>query len=145
MLQFDTMQKVSDLQLLEKILELPGATDTELGEYLGLSRVQVCRRRNDPKFRAMVEGQFKDSFETLRSAHVKAVRTVCRAMDSEDDRIALKSAALVCQLVREGPPDEAVKAGNWFDGFERLSELIGRSGKKVLPGAARSERDIGDK
>lgn len=96
--------QVEDHVLLDFVLSHPGATDSEIGKALGLSRVQICRRRNDSRFQQLVEAEFRASFDLLRTAHVKAIRKICAALDSADPKIMLRAAALVLERGAMDPP-----------------------------------------
>jgi hypothetical protein len=91
---------ISNLQLLESVLAYPGATDAEIGESLGLSRVQISRRRNSPDFKILMGNHIQASLEPLLLARGKAVRRLCLALDSLDERIALKA----CELILDRAP-----------------------------------------
>ena len=99
-----TMSKIraNDLRLLETVLMLPGATDAEIGQAVGLSRVQVSRRKNSTSFKKLLKKQVRSALKPLTLARVKAVRRLCNALDSADERIALKA----CEMILERVPIE---------------------------------------
>ena len=119
------MAKVDNLQILDLLVQNPGLTDAELGQKLGLSRSHVNRRRKDPAFRSLFKGKieedFWDSYDMLKAAHIKAIRRICNAVESSDDKVALKAASLIYELFQKAP--ERKKASSRESRLNALIEV----------------------
>ncbi len=131
------MAKITDLQILELVLENPAATDAELGKQLGMSRVQINRRRNAPSFQSLLEQAIRQSLEILKIAKVKAARRICGAVDSRDDRIALKAAAMIFEVETKTNSTQAFDSERGANGanivrrLERLKKIWASSSAKL--------------
>ena len=105
----------------------PGATDSQIGKSLGLSRVQVSRRKNSQTFENLIRKHIQDAMKPLLLAQVKAVRRLCEAMDSSNERIALQA----CQIVLDRAPVEAFeKEHKKLDNFSGIQAVLDRMARE---------------
>ena len=117
------MGKVTDSQLLEAVLADPGATDAELGLKLGLSRVQIARRRNDGKFKELFNDRVAEALAPLLAARVKAVRLLCKSLDSENDRVALKASEIILDRAPPLPARKEDRLGSSKEIIELMQRM----------------------
>lgn len=113
--------RVNDILLLNEILSNPGATDQELGEKLGLSRVQIWRRRNDSEFQILLQKNAARSFEIFRHHQLLATARICELISHPDPRIALKASELVIGFVGQSGETHSKEQVS-----KRLFELVER-------------------
>ena len=113
-------KRVSDFQLLEACLAKPGATDEEIGKVVGLSRVQVSRRKHSSSFKKLLSDHTRDALKPLILARVKAVRRLCEALDSADERVSLKA----CEIVMERSEGLAEKETSKEDSFDDIIKVL---------------------
>lgn len=117
-------KRVSDQLLLQTILLNPGATDHEVGEMLGLSRVQVSRRKNNPEFKVLLRREYNDALEVLRSYRGRAARRIAEICESRDERIAFKAAEYLLEKVEVDDSKSDQSDEVWAEINARVTKIL---------------------
>ncbi len=117
-------KKISDEELLNALLKWPESTDAELGKLVGLTRVQISRRKGELRFQKLLKDEISKSADALNLARLKAIQIVLKILESPDERTALRAAQLIFEHSSKSVPGESPEHVAKSEMFSRVSALL---------------------